>query len=112
MQTGTAARASDASSDSLAANRPKSNSAKSQMDSPKPSVSGPAEDDGVKAEPTLTLIDYLLTLLQSDLSELKQEGLEMKFYQAGEVLQIALTNVFVCPTHQILHSGRKCHQCK
>lgn len=111
MQTDTQSRAADGSSDSSSARR-KSKPGGSPKNSPPPLVNGQAEDDGDAAGPKLTPADVLLTLLQSHLSELKQAGVRVKLYKMAEGTQIALTGVWVCQEHQILHSGLKCHQCK
>lgn len=112
MQTDTKSLGADACSDSSTKNRRASSSAGLRQNSPTRSANVQAEDAGGKVEPKLSLSDYLLTILQSDLSELKQSGVGVKLYKMAEGTQIALQGVRVCQEHQILHSGLKCHQCE
>lgn len=106
METLDAAGCSGSSKD-----RRKSKPASSPPTSPTPSPDAQGAEGGGAAESRLTPADVLLTLLQSHLSELRQAGVGIKLYRMAEGTQVALTGVSVCPVHQILHSGLKCHQC-
>lgn len=111
MQTDTKQPDAAASSASLAGSRPRSNSAKSPTKSPKTSSKDVDAEDGQRVASKLKTADYLLTQLQSTISELKQVGVGIKFYKMAEGTQIALSDVWVCPAHQILHSGPTCPIC-
>lgn len=111
MQTDTKQPDAAASSASLAGSRPRSNSAKSPTKSPKTSSKDVDAEDGQKVATKLKTLDWLLTQLQSLITDIKQQGAEVKFYKMAEGTQVALTDVWVCPKHQILYSGPTCPIC-
>jgi hypothetical protein len=53
----------------------------------------------------------LLTMLQSQLSEIKSAGANVRLFQRSDGVGILLTGVNFCPRHQIIHSGTTCPIC-
>lgn len=111
MPTDTKLGASGASSGSSAASPRKKNLAKLPTKSATALDSDAGMDDGQKAALKLKTADYLLTQLQSIITDLKQQGVKVKFYRMAEGTQVALMDVWVCPKHQILYSGPTCPIC-
>jgi len=68
-------------------------------------------EDGLSAEQTLSFLNALLTQLQSQLSEINERSGNVRLFQREDGLAILLTNVRLCPTHQIFHSGPMCPMC-
>src|SRR5215510_13012457 len=84
---------------------------KSPENSRKNSRPGPAKDDGESAGSKLTNLDVLLSLLQSDLGEIRDFGGTVRFYEDPNGLIIQLPNVAICHNHKMMHSGQTCPMC-
>src|SRR5262245_1143530 len=91
--------------------RRRSSSARSAKGSEGNSKPGPAADAGAEAETKLSSLDYLLTLLQSDLGEIKDKGGDVRLFAGPYGLTIQLLNVAICKSHKMMHSGQQCPMC-
>jgi hypothetical protein len=89
-----------------------SNSDKSPTNSSKNSKSVPAEVVGKIAGRSLSYLDTLLTMLQSQLSEIKSSGGGVKLFQRDDGLVILILGTRLCPGHQIIHSDLGCPLCQ
>lgn len=70
------------------------------------------EEDGGKAqEPKLSNLDFMLSILQSDLGEFRDFGGSVSFQEAPEFLIIRLADVHICQNHKMMHSGPTCPMC-
>ncbi len=98
-------------SDLLGAPNPKSRSAKSRRRSPGNSTPGPAEAVGMEVEPKLSSLDFLLSMLQSDLGEIADAGGGVKLFNPPDRIIIVLQGIRLCRNHSILHSGQTCPMC-
>lgn len=92
-------------------NLAESNSAKSQPISIDSLESAQGEAVGEVAGRNLTYLDSLLTMLQSQLSEIKSAGVNVRLFQRSDGVGILLTGVSFCLRHQIIHSGTTCPIC-
>jgi hypothetical protein len=75
-----------------------------------------SEDDQVGADtnsqgPTLKLLDVLLSQFQSQLGEIKEEGVGVRMFERPDGLAILLEAVRVCPAHQIIYKRESCPMC-
>jgi hypothetical protein len=95
---------------SHAPNRGK-NSDRSAGNSRKNSKRGPAKDAGKEVETKLTSLDVLLSILQSDLGEIRDFGGVVQFFSYSDGLMIQLPNVAICHSHKMMHSGTICPMC-
>lgn len=100
----------DASCDSSQTRR-RGKSGKSPKTSQSNSDSAPAEETGAVAEPRLSSLDVLLSILQSDLGEIRDFGGVVRFFSDPNGLIIQLPNVAICQTHKMIHSGEICPHC-
>jgi hypothetical protein len=71
----------------------------------------PKSKPNISAASRVKTSDWLLAQLQSLIADVKQQGAEVRFYKMAEGTQVALSDVWVCPKHQILHSGPTCPIC-
>ena len=111
IQTDTESSGRGESSDSSLAPNPKSNSGRSQRRSPPSSRAARAVEDGREAEPKVTSLDLLLSLLQSDLGEIQDYGAAVSFYSHPNGLVILISGAAICQTHKQIHSGETCPHC-
>jgi len=91
--------------------RRRKNSDKSPANLPKNSSLGPDAGDGQSPEPKLSTLNFLLTLLQSDLGEIKDKGGTVRFFDDPNGLIIQLPNVAICKSHKMMHFGPICPMC-
>ena len=91
--------------------RRRKNSDKSPPSSEKNSSRGPDADDGQSPEPKLSTLNFLLTLLQSDLGEIRDKGGIVRFFDDPNGLIIQLPNVVICKNHKMMHAGPTCPMC-
>lgn len=111
MRTDTESSGREESLDlSLAPNRGL-NSGKSMSESRRNSGTGRAGDAGEEAGPKATSLDLLLSLLQSDLGEIKDRGVDVDFYSHPKGLVILIAGAAICQKHKQIHSGETCPHC-
>jgi len=92
----------------------------SNSESSAPNLKPNSEPDQVeagtsKAVRTPTLLDVLLSQLQSQLGEISdvsREGVAVRIFQRDDGLAILLGGVKLCPTHHLIHSGSACPICQ
>jgi hypothetical protein len=91
--------------------RRRKNSDKSPPSLPK--NSSPAQDagDGDNPEPKLSSLNWLLSLLLSDLGEIRDKGGAVEFFTHPDALFIKLPNVAICQNHKMMHFGIACPMC-
>ena len=81
----------------------------------KPNSNGDQVEAGTKrVVQKPTLLDVLLSQLQSQLgeiSDLSKEGVKVRIFQRDDGLAILLGGVMLCPAHHLIHSGNKCPIC-
>ena len=87
------------------------NSEESLQNSPNSYASDPEAEDTNNLATKLTLLDLLLTQLQSQLAELKNAGVGVRMFQKGEGVGILLEGVKRCAEHHIMHSMAGCPLC-
>lgn len=87
------------------------NSGKLTKNSRKNSKRGPAKETGEAADTKLTSLDVLLSILQSDLGEIKDFGGAVQFFTYSDGIMIQLPNVAICQNHKMMHSGTTCPMC-
>src|SRR5262245_6810489 len=80
--------------------RRRKNSDKSPPNSRNNSSPGPDAGGGESPEPKLSTLDYLLTLLQSDLGEIRDYGGSIRLFNTPNGLTIQLPNVAICHNHK------------
>jgi len=82
----------------------------------KPNSSGGQEEVATsRAARTPTLLDVLLSQLQSQLGEISdasREDVAVLIFQRDGGLAILLGGVKLCPTHHLIHSGSACPICQ
>jgi hypothetical protein len=79
------------------------------------SSDAPAEVATNRVAPTPTLLDVLLSQLQSQLGEISDvssEGVAVRIFQRDDGLAILLGGVKLCPIHHLIHSGSACPICQ
>jgi hypothetical protein len=91
--------------------RRRKNSDKSPPNSPKNSSPAPVAAGGDSPEPKLSSLNFLLTLLQSDLGEIKDKGGTVRMCADPNGLIIQLPNVAICQNHKMMHFGTACPMC-
>lgn len=111
MPTDTESSAREGSLDSSLAPNRGSNSGRSTRRSRRNSGTGQAGDAGEEAEPKVTSLDLLLSLLQSDLGEIRDRGVDVDFYSHSKGLVILIAGVAICQKHKQIHSGETCPHC-
>ena len=92
-------------------NLAESNSAKSQPISTDNLESAQGEAVGELAGRNLNYLDALLTMFQSQLSEIKSAGVNVRLFQRKDGVGILLTGISFCQRHQIMHDGTTCPIC-
>src|SRR5262245_53445639 len=97
--------------DSSPTRRQVGRSDKSRKNLLKNSKTAPVKETGETAEPTLSNLDFMLGVLQSDLGEYRDFGGTVRFYDDPNGLIIQLPNVAICQTHKMMHSGVTCPMC-
>src|SRR5262249_156411 len=109
MQTDTGNREQGEYSDLSLAPNQRSSSPRSRKSSASNSKHDQAADDGGEVEPKLTSLDVLLSMLQSDIGEIRDFGAVVQIYRnpTGGIA-ILLPGVEICPTCKIMHTGAKC----
>lgn len=100
-----------ASSDSSRTRRRVKPSDKSAGKSQTNSRPGQDADDGKAQEPKLSNLDFMLSILQSDLGEYRDFGGTVRFFDDPNGLILQLPNVAICHRHKMMHSGQKCPMC-
>jgi hypothetical protein len=108
MPTDTESTEQDKSLDSSRAPNRRANSDRLATGSRK---TGPVADATAEAEPKLTSLDLSLSLLQSDLGEIRDRGVSVRFFDDPNGLLIQLPNVRICRIHLMIHSGTTCPIC-
>jgi|SRR5215475_6783908 len=98
-------------SDSSHAPNPKKNSDRSQASLRTDSKNVPARDAGDSVEPSPNSLNWLLSLLQSDLGEIRDFGGTVRFFDDPNGLIIQLPNVAICKSHKMMHFGQTCPMC-
>src|SRR5262245_53456837 len=84
----------------------RSNSAPSPQSLPSNSNSELEVDGTGNQGPTLSLLGFLLSQLQSQLAEIKHRGgVGVRMFQRNDGLAVLLPDVRLCDQHQILHDG-------
>ena len=78
---------------------------------PTNSKPGLGAEDGEEAETKLNSLDFMLSILQSDLGEFRDFGGKVSFQETPDFLIIRLANVHICLSHKIMHSGLICPMC-
>ena len=68
-------------------------------------------DAGKSVETKLTSLDVLLSILQSDLGEIRDFGGSVRFFDDPNGLIIQLPNVAICKSHKMMHFGGTCPMC-
>src|SRR5262245_50739898 len=111
MLTDTESGAPGACSDSSGGRSRASNLARSERRSKGNSAPAQAEDAGREAGPKVSSLDFLLSLLQSDLGEIQDLGGSVRFFDNLQGLIIQLPGARLCKTHRMIHSGEKCPHC-
>lgn len=111
MSIDTESAGRDACSDSSQGRSRRSSSGKSTRQSEGNSKTGQAGEDGAAAEPKLSSLDVLLSMLQSDLSKILSFGGEVRLYADPNGLIIRLPGVTICQAHKQIHSGEICPHC-
>lgn len=91
--------------------RRRKNSGRSRGKLPSDSKSAPARDAGEPAGPSPSSLNWLLSVLQSDLGEIKDFGGTVRLYGDPNGLIIQLPNVAICQTHKMMHFGPQCPIC-
>lgn len=71
----------------------------------------PDADAGQDREPRLSSLDVLLSILQSDLGEIRDYGAEVSFYSHQNGLVVLISGAAICQTHKQIHSGETCPHC-
>lgn len=56
-------------------------------------------------------LNALLSQLQSQLSEISERAGNVRLFQRKDGLGILLTDVQLCPRHQLMHGGQQCPMC-
>jgi hypothetical protein len=98
-------------SDSSHAPNREANSDKSARKSRNNSKSAPAKDGGNSAEPNPSSLNWLLSVLQSDLGEIRDFGGVVRLFDDPNGLIIQLPNVAICHSHKMMHFGMACPMC-
>lgn len=111
MKTDMASGGREEFSDSSHTRNLELNSGKSARKSRKSYSAAQVADAGREAETKLSGLDYLLTLLQSDLGEIRDIGGVVRLYDDPNGLIIQLPNVAICQNHKMMHSGQQCPMC-
>jgi hypothetical protein len=111
MKTDTARLEQDEFSDSSHAPNPEANSDKSGRKSRKNSKSAQAKDAGDSAEKSPSSLNWLLSVLQSDLGEIRDFGGTVRLFDDPNGLIIQLPNVAICKSHKMMHFGTTCPMC-
>ena len=111
MKTDTARLEQGGFSDSSTAQNPEANSDKSGRKSPQNSKSAPAKDAGGSAEKSPSSLNWLLSVLQSDLGEIRDFGGSVRLFDDPNGLIIQLPNVAICQNHKMFHFGTTCPMC-
>ena len=111
MKTDTARLEQGEFSDSSTAPNPARNSDRSARKSQTNSKSGPGKDAGESAETSPASLNWLLSVLQSDLGELRDFGGTVRLFDDPNGLIIQLPNVAICQTHKMMHFGATCPMC-
>ena len=101
----------DKSSGSSSTRRQTGRSDKSPGNSRKNSKNVQAGDATEQAEPKLSSLDFMLSILQSDLGEFRDFGGTVRMYEDPNGLIIQLPNVAICQNHKMMHSGPTCPMC-
>src|SRR5215510_12040591 len=97
--------------DSSRTRRQAGRSGKSQKNSRKSSRPAPVRETGETAEPTLSSLDFMLGVLQSDLGEYRDFGGTVQLCDDPNGLIIKLPNVAICKSHKMMHFGPTCPMC-
>ena len=87
------------------------NSDGSRQMSPSNFPSGAAVGAGEVAGPKQATCDYLLSLLQASIGDVKDAGINVRVFQRADGTAILLEGVLLCQSHAILHVGPKCPMC-
>jgi len=111
MKTDTARLEQGGFSDSSTAQNPEPNSDKSGRKSRQNSKSAPAKDAGASAEKSPNSLNWLLSVLQSDLGEIRDFGGTVRLFDDPNGLIIQLPNVAICHSHKMMHFGGTCPMC-
>ena len=111
MLTDTENAEQGAFSDSSRTRRQVRPSDKSATRLPTSSKPGPDAEGGEEAETKLNSLDFMLSILQSDLGEFRDFGGKVSFQETPDFLIIRLANVHICLSHKIMHSGLICPMC-
>ena len=75
--------------------------------------SRPAQEEagGKAQEPKLSNLDFMLSILQSDLGEFRDFGGSVSLQETPDFLIIQLASVHICQNHKMMHSGPTCPMC-
>lgn len=111
MKTDTASLEQEGFSGSSSGPNPEPNSDKSSQQSRKNSGIAPAKDAGSPAAPNPESLNWMLSVLQSDLGEIKDFGGTVRFFDDPSGLIIQLPNVVICHSHKRMHFGKTCPNC-
>lgn len=111
MKTDTARLEQGGFSDSSTVQNRESNSDKSRKNSRKSSKSVPAVDAGSSAETNPNSLNVLLSMLQSNLGEIRDFGGSVRLFDDPNGLIIQLPNVAVCPKCKQIRFGPTCPMC-
>ena len=111
MKTDTARLEQGGFSDSSPAQNPEPNSDKSGRKSRRNSKNAPAKDAGASAEKSPSSLNWLLSVLQSDLGEIRDFGGTVRLFDDPNGLIIQLPNVAICHSHKMMHFGGTCPMC-
>jgi hypothetical protein len=84
---------------------------RSQTRSQAPSASAQVKGDGSSAGPNPDSLNWLLSMLQADLGEIRDFGGTVRFFDDPNGLIIQLPNVAICPNHKMMHFGMTCPMC-
>lgn len=111
MSTDTENAEQDKSFGSSRTRRRRENSDKSQKKLQGSSRRGREADVQPQVEPKLSSLDFLLSVLQSDLGEIRDAGGSVRFFDDPNGLIIQLPNVAICKTHKMMRFGPRCPIC-
>ena len=78
---------------------------------PTSSKPGPDAEGGEEAETKLNSLDFMLSILQSDLGEFRDFGGTVLFQETPDFLIIRLADVHICLNHKMMHFGPTCPMC-
>lgn len=111
MSTDTENAEQGKSSDSSRTRRQAGRADRSQANSRRNSRNAPAKDAGSLAGPNPESLNWLLSVLQSDLGEIRDAGGTVRLFDDPSGLIIQLPNVATCLTHKMFKFGPQCPLC-